>query len=301
MQRTLGTRPHRPVIAFVALAISLAAVALFATPAFAQNGGEVAGGDLTGCSGQARSQDADGEALGSVTAPGPVGASQDKPLLVDWDGAVTYSGSSDNVITDHSWRVTAYGIPTRTGGSENADEETKTKGTETMSEFLPFRITGLYYVAGEISGDGGECDGALWLKIQGSPIGTVPWIIGVILAGAGIALFMGPVRPSLVPASAEAESASMDAAVAPVARKKRHPVTGLLVGAMLGVGAATILVTHAIAPFGKATVFGVIAIAAAAGVATGVAGPARDKLNRGRRKKLKTGKPPEPPSERRNI
>ena len=287
--------------AVAALVMSLAAVALFATPAFAQGSGEVAGGDLTGCSGQARSQDADGEPLGSVSAPGSLGASQDAPLLVDWDGAVTYSGSSDGVITDHSWRVTAYGIPTRSGGSENADKETKTKGTETMSEFLPFRITGLYYVAGEISGDGGECEGALWLKIQGSPIGTVPWVIGVILAAASVALFMGPVRPSLVPASAEAESASMDTAVAPVARKKRHPVTGLLAGAMLGVGAATVMITHAVAPFGKATVLGVVAVAAAAGVATGVAGPARDKLNRGRGKKLKTKKPAEPPSERRNF
>ena len=63
-----------------------------------------------------------------------------------------------------------------------------------VADYLPFEITGLFYVEGEISGDGGECAGNGYVKLVGSPIGTVPWIaaLGLIVVGLGLGFFAFP-------------------------------------------------------------------------------------------------------------
>ncbi len=270
--------------------LSILLLGLFTAPAWAQGGGtpEVAGADLEGCEGEARSAGEDGERLGVVAAPGSLGASQDDPLLVEWEGPVKYSGTSEpQIIKNHEWQVRVYGIPVRSDGDENADDEVTTKGTEVMSDFLPFKMVGLYYVDGEIEGDeGAGCSGAIWLKLQGNPIGTIPWLLGAALTVGGVALMASTVRPSLVPASDEAQPTTADATAAPVAvKKKRHPISGLFVGLFMGLGVSLVMISHSFAPFGRWTVIAVAAALAIAGAAMGTAGPPRDKTKKMRRAK----------------
>ena len=56
--------------------------------------GAAVGADASGCQGSATSFTTSGGEIQSVTAPGP-GATQDDPFQVDFDGPVTWEGSSD--------------------------------------------------------------------------------------------------------------------------------------------------------------------------------------------------------------
>ena len=62
-----------------------------------------------GCQGVAESLDEDLGQLDAVVAPGEGGTKGD-PFLVDYDGTVTYEGSSPAVFHDHSWNVDVMGI-----------------------------------------------------------------------------------------------------------------------------------------------------------------------------------------------
>ena len=140
-----------------------------------------------GCQGNAESLDAGGGQLDVAVAPGPGGTSGD-PFLVDYDGTVTYTGSSPAVFHDHSWDVKVMGITVKSGGSENADDESTTADEAEVDDYLPFDAPGLYKVSGSISADEGECSGSAWVQLAGSPVGSIPWIAGVVMTAGGAAL-----------------------------------------------------------------------------------------------------------------
>jgi hypothetical protein len=154
-----------------------------------------AAGSLEGCSGSARSEDADGGQLDSArAADGEVVGDDDQeaftasnPFEVDNDGVVVYEGRTDRVITDHTWSITIMGIEVASGGSENADGETTADGTFDLAEELPFKITGLVKVEGEIKGDGGSCSGSGYVKVKGNALTSPLTIAGAALAGLGVA------------------------------------------------------------------------------------------------------------------
>jgi hypothetical protein len=138
--------------------------------------GNAGGADLTGCRGP----------IGTVVAPGPPGSSRDHPFLVDYDGGVHYSGSSNSVIKNHHWSVNVFGITVKTGGSPNTSGDQTSTGDVKVSDYLPFRFAGVYLVGGSISGTGGSCQGNMWVKLAGSPVGTVPWVAGLVFTGFGL-------------------------------------------------------------------------------------------------------------------
>ena len=129
-----------------------------------------------------------------MQAPGPGGTRKD-PFEVDYDSVVNYAGSGP-VITDHSWDVKVFGITVKSGGSENGSRLNSTSGEAVVKDYLPFRFTGLYHVSGGISGNGGSCSGSAWVKLTGSPVGTIPWLGGIGFTGLG-ALFAFLTRPGL--------------------------------------------------------------------------------------------------------
>ena len=145
-----------------------------------------AGATLTGCSGDATSVDAKGNPVGSVAAPGEPGSSPENPFVVDRNGTVQWSGSTDAVITDHSWTVSLYGIPVKSGSSKNQDQKQQTSGVEKIRNFLPIPVVGLFHVTGELSGTGGSCTGDIWLKLAGSPVGTPVWFAGLAALFSGL-------------------------------------------------------------------------------------------------------------------
>ncbi len=140
---------------------------------------------LNGCSGNGTSKTPSGALIQSATAPNPP-SSQSHPLLVNPKGTVTYSGRSNSVIRNHSWSIKVDGITVKTGGSANAAGKTVDQGTVKVKDYLPVRITGLFYVSGSVSGSGGSCSGSVWVKVTGSPVGTVPWFVGIVFAAAGV-------------------------------------------------------------------------------------------------------------------
>jgi len=107
---------------------------------------------------------------------------------VEWNGS-----TGPLVIKDSRWSISLFYVPTpESGGEANEDGDKGGDGTVRISEDLPFRVTGLYFVTGQISGTGGGCDGSGWINVTGDPFGTVPfWIgigmtvVGVLLLGAG--------------------------------------------------------------------------------------------------------------------
>jgi hypothetical protein len=162
------------------IALVFAFVALGPAPAGAVN--------LTGgCQGQGTSFDAEHTQIMAATAPSPEPGTSGNPFLVDYDGTVEYAGTGPLMI-NHHWEIKVFGITVKSGGSPNGTQQTATIGIADVSDYLPFKITGVYYVEGGIAGEGGACDGDAFMKLVGSPVGTIPWIVAVGLIAVGLGL-----------------------------------------------------------------------------------------------------------------
>lgn len=180
----------RRVLSGVAGATALGLLMAAPVAAFELNGG---------CNVTLTSMDAGGGTIDTASGPGSGGTEAD-PFLIDWDGTISWeSDSGSQVFMDHAWQTYVYMIPTPVrGGHPNDAGETTGSDTEGVGENAPFRITGLYFVSGDINGEGGtHCDGSGWFKLTGDATGTVPFFIGllIILAGAAL-LFLS--RPTVI-------------------------------------------------------------------------------------------------------
>jgi hypothetical protein len=177
-----------------AFSIGTVLIMLLASPvgAFEMNGG---------CTLEIASTDASGGPLDLASGPGAAGGgTQADPFLIDWDGEVSWVGSSaDQVFNNHGWQTFVFLVPTPVrGGDPNDDDETVGTGTAGVGENAPFRITGLYYVSGTIDGEGGtHCDGSGWFQLTGNPVTTIPFWVAVLIAVAGAALIWSS-RPHAV-------------------------------------------------------------------------------------------------------
>lgn len=148
---------------------------------------------LTNCTLNLTSLAASGATLDTATAGGN-DSTQADPFIVAWDGTVQWAGTMGPlVIKDHSWGVSVFNIPTpQSGGDPNEGGDTDGDGTVQVSDTLPFEVTGLFYVSGQISGTGGSCEGSGWVKLSGDAFGTILFWIGLALVVLGLAmLWMG--------------------------------------------------------------------------------------------------------------
>jgi hypothetical protein len=170
---------------------------------------------------------------------------------VDWDGTVSYKGTTgDQVIKDNAWFVNAFHLPTPLrGGSPNGDGNKDGAGSVGVSANAPFRITGLYYVDGAISGKGGQCAGSGWFKLAGDPIGTVPFFVGLGLLIVGGLLVVGAIAGSAL--------------------------AGFIGGIVLGFGAAVMLVIFSVPLLGEYTPLAALGAGVVAAVALTFVGRAR--------------------------
>jgi hypothetical protein len=169
-----------------------------ASPSAAATPANAPGVALTGCSGSGTSLSPKGVVVQSATAPNPP-SSQGRPLLVDPKGTVSYNGRSSVVIRNHSWSIKVDGLTVKSGSSPNASGKTVNRGTVKVKDYLPFKITGTFYVSGSVTGSGASCSGSMWVKVTGSPAGTVPWFAGIAFAvvGVGGLFFSRPTFPRL--------------------------------------------------------------------------------------------------------
>lgn len=148
---------------------------------------------LTNCTLDLTSLDANGATIDSATAGGG-DSTQSDPFLVDFDGRVGWAGTQGSqTIKDHTWGVSIFNIPTPlSGGDPNAAGDTDGDGTVEVGANLPFRLVGLFYVSGQIAGDGGSCAGNGWMRLRGDPFGTVGfWLFVILLILGAVMLYRG--------------------------------------------------------------------------------------------------------------
>lgn len=205
---------------------------------------------LDGCTLSITSLDAHGATLATATGGGN-DSTQDNPFIVDWDGTVSYQGTTGTqVIKDNAWHVDVFNIPTPLrGGSPNGDGNKTGSGSVGVSANAPFRITGLYYVSGEIKGTGGSCSGSGWFKLAGDPVGTIPFFVGLVALVLGIVLVALAIGGSAI--------------------------AGLIGGVLVGLGLAVELAIFSVAPLGAATPLAVLGLGLVGGIALIFVGRAR--------------------------
>ena len=201
---------------------------------------------LTNCTLQATGLAADGSTIGSIQS-GADDATQDHPFLVDWDGNVAYKGSAQIEMKDNTWHVDVFGIPTPlSGGSPNTADDRDGSGTVGVSGNAPFKITGLYYVSGSLTGSGGTCTGSGWFKLTGDPVGTIPFFVALGILVVGILMLVAGVRG--------------------------HAITGVVGGLLTGLGTAAMLVLYSTLPVGSSTPLIVLLVGLILGVLAAIVG-----------------------------
>lgn len=224
-----------------ALRVALPALfLLFAMP------GSASAFPLSTCTLSIASTDASGGDLDTAQS-GAADSTQSDPFKVDWDGEVGYDGSTEAVIKNYTYSVSVFGVPTPIrGGDTNDDENTDGSGSVGVAANAPFRVAGLYYVSGEYKGEGGSCVGSGWFQLQGSPVGTIPWIAGIVLVVLG--------------------------ALGLVAGARGHTITSVIGGIALGVGVDLLAISHSVLPLGENTPLAGVGIGAALGLIIGLLG-----------------------------
>lgn len=208
-------RSFAPAVLLAALAVPFAAAPAGAFP-------------LTNCTLSLTSLGADGSELDGVQSSAD-DSTQADPFQVDWDGTVAYDATTGSqVLTDMSWHLEVFGIPTPLrGGGPNSAGTTAATGSLPVGTNLPFRVTGLYYVAGGASGTGGSCEGNGWIRLSGDPVGTVPFFGGLALLLIGLLLLFAGYGGNLIAA--------------------------LLGGLLIGLGGTVSLILFALLPLGSNT------------------------------------------------
>jgi len=199
------------------------------------------GADATGCSGAATSFTAGDAEIMTVNAPGP-SATQDDPFRVDFDGTVTWSGSTEQVIQDGSWTVTARPF-SFSGEVTNSSGTTEADGEIVPNDYLPFAIPGLVLVTVDLVGaDGAACSASGWIQFTGNPLASPAGWVALALTLLGALGLLVLVR--MVVRTPEG----------PVGQNRfGRVILGLLTGLVLGVGVALLLVMYSVIALGTMT------------------------------------------------
>lgn len=189
---------------------------------------------LTTCTATITSYAADGTQLDQVVGGGD-DATRTEPFDVDWDGQIAWEGTTGGIVfTNFTYSISVTGIPTPLGGAVvNSSGATEGSGTVVPSDVLPINLVGLFLVSGKATAeDGSTCEGSGWVKINGSPFGSMQFWIGLALLAVGILLIV-------------------------VGRGGRW-LLGLIGGILAGLGSAILLITFALMLLGEWTPWAVI-------------------------------------------
>lgn len=181
-------------------AVAAAAMsALLAAPAHAKvpvGKGGVSGSSV--CSGSATSTDDAGTTVGTASGAPGSSAVEGAPFVVSTSGKVSYSGSISRVLGKGSYTVRVQGVTVRSETFNNKKTKSRADSINIKSA-IPFAIKGpKVWGSFNAAGNKATCTGGIWVKFHGSPVGTVPWIVGVlatILGLAGVATSLPKVKP----------------------------------------------------------------------------------------------------------
>lgn len=206
MARSLTARAPRGALAGACLLLAIAAMLLSARPADAAT---ISGDCSATAASFASGVDPDDPASLAVDAIEiPANSSVDNgtkgnPFGVDSQGSVAWSGETTMAATNHSWSVDflVAGVGSLDDSDPNDKDERSSSGVKDMADIFPADITGLVKVTGTFTSDGGTCTGDGWMKLIGSPTGTIPWIGGLVAGALGL-LGLVFATPKAIPAAA---------------------------------------------------------------------------------------------------
>ncbi|MDO9485909.1 MAG: hypothetical protein Q7K25_07585 [Actinomycetota bacterium] len=143
--------------------------------------------DAQGCSGNAASFTAAGEALDLAYAPG-IGGTEDHPFVIDMEGKVQWEGSTKAVLRSGNYSVTVSGIPVKSDSFTNKDKLKRSSGEYNLSE-LPSEVSFLLSALGEakipveveVTSPNGTCTASGWITGHGSPFASPLFYSGLLL------------------------------------------------------------------------------------------------------------------------
>ena len=167
--------------------------------------------DAKGCQGEATSFDAVGIPMDNAAAPGAGGTRED-PLDVLWVGTIEWSGSTDEVLQNGTYKVgvapTRGGIlietfvggvtsrlPGFSGDVKNADGKQTAEGVVSPSELTGMSkfMTGMYAVDWTVTGEAGSCTGSGFVKITDNPRGSTAWWVALAFILLGLFGIIGAI------------------------------------------------------------------------------------------------------------
>jgi hypothetical protein len=134
-------------------------------------------------------------------------------------------------MTNGTWGVSIFSLPipglsgsfTNDAGTTSADGSVKLGDIPLLGQF-----SGLVYVTGNVKGTGGACDAAMWVKLSGDPLTSIPGIVGLVFGLIGL-IGVLTALPGV------------------------HPFRGLGFGLLLGVGLFLLPIVFAFMPLGQWT------------------------------------------------
>ncbi len=191
MARSLTARAPRGALAGGCLVLAIAAMFLSAGPADAAT---ISGNCSATAASFASGIDPDDPASLAVDAIEiPANSSVNNgtkgdPFGIDSQGSVAWTGETTMAATNHTWSVDflVAGVGSLDDADPNTDDERSSSGVKDMTDIFPADITGLVKVTGTFTSDGGTCTGDGWIKLIGSPTGTIPWIGGLVAGAIGL-------------------------------------------------------------------------------------------------------------------
>ena len=119
--------------------------------------------------------------------------SRGDPFEVDPEGGLSWVATSPAPIMNHTWEIWVDfggfhiviadgGEPNTAGDQENqGDVPDVTAYVEEVTAVSGQQIRGVFEVGGEISGEGGECDGFAFVTLTADPVSTLPSRIAAVL------------------------------------------------------------------------------------------------------------------------
>jgi hypothetical protein len=136
------------------------------------------------------------EAQSDVDSTIMTDTSRGEPFEIDPDGGLSWHATAPAPIMNHTWEiwvdVGGFPIVIADGAEENSAGDTENSGevddinayVDEVSDISGQVIRGVFEVGGEISGEGGECDGFAFVTLTADPFSTtvsrIAAVIGLI-------------------------------------------------------------------------------------------------------------------------
>lgn len=119
--------------------------------------------------------------------------SRGNPFTIDPDGGLSWVATSPGPIQDHTWEIWVdiggFPVTIESGGEPNTDGDLDNTGDEpdvtgyAEDEGIPIdELRGVVEVGGDISGDGGACDGFGFVELTSEPFETTTAKVALAVA-----------------------------------------------------------------------------------------------------------------------